>query len=134
MAGVLILLQRISPRTWLIIGLLAAFVAVGGYCSVRATMKERGRGEAATAKANLKAERRNSAANETAADERLADARSTANLKEELTDAVQSLPDDVPSDRRVALACARLRHAGTDTAALPACQRLAGRAQAGPQP
>ena len=108
--AVLAFLRELSPRAWLIVGLLAAFVAVGGYCATRATFKERGRNEAAVATADLKSERRNSAAHTAAADERLTDERKTTALGRTLNDAVATLPDARPSDRRRALACQRLRN------------------------
>jgi hypothetical protein len=109
-AGAVAFLRGVSPRAWLVVGLLAALVLVGGYCSTRATFKERGRNEAAVAKANLKTERRNSAAHTVAADERLTDERNITALERKLNDAVSPLPDARPSDRRRALACQRLRN------------------------
>ena len=72
--------------------------------------------------AELAAKERDAVAKEAAAAERLADAAKTAKLTEELRNAVQALPDAVPSDRRRALACARLRSQGSDTARLPECR------------
>ena len=43
-------------------------------------------------------------------------------LTKDLTDAVSALPDAVPSARRVALGCARLRASGRDTSNLPQCR------------
>lgn len=109
-AAVMAFLRGMTPRAWLVVGLLTAFLAVGGYCAARATFKERGRNETAVAKADLKTERRNAAAHTAAADERLADERSNADLERKLNDAVSTLPDARPSDRRRALACQRLRN------------------------
>ena len=53
--------------------------------------------------------------------ERVEDAVEVADLKEELTDAVRTIPDALPSARRVALGCARLRNQGISTAELAAC-------------
>jgi len=104
------LLRGISPRSWLFLGLLAALAGVGGYCSIHATLRERGRVEVAVAQTNLKAERRNSAAYAAAANERLTDERSITAHERKLTDAVSPLPDAHPSHRRRALACQRLRN------------------------
>jgi 3-dehydroquinate synthase class II len=41
--------------------------------------------------------------------------------KEGLIDAVSELPDTIPSARRVALACERLRQQGSSTAGITAC-------------
>lgn len=90
--------------------------------------------DAARQRANADALTVDRAATATAADERLTDARTTSILKEDLTDAVSSLPDARPSDRRIALNCERLRQQGTDPATVPACVRLAGRAQAAAGP
>ena len=109
-AAVIAFLRGVSPRAWLVVGLLTAFLAVGGYCAARATLKERGRNDAAAAKADLKTERRNGAAHTVAADERLADERSITALERNLNDAVAPLPDARPSDRRRALACQRMRN------------------------
>ena len=90
--------------------------------------------DAARQRANAEALTVDRAATAKAADERLSDARTTSILKEDLTDAVSSLPDARPSDRRVALNCERLRQQGTDPATVPACVRLADRAQAAAGP
>lgn len=134
-AAVIAFLRGVSPRAWLVVGLLVSFLAFGGYCASRATVKERGRNEAAVAKADLKTERRNSAAHTAAADERLADERSITTLERKLNDAVSPLPDARPSDRRRALACQRLRNdPDADPAAVAARCGPASRAEAAPRP
>jgi hypothetical protein len=92
--------------------------------------RELKRTELAAARAEAAVRRRDTVAREAAADARLADAAANAALTKDLADAVSPLPDARPSDRRRALACARLRHQGTDTAALPACGGPEGRGQA----
>lgn len=52
----------------------------------------------------------------------LKDQAASTKLTKDLTDAVAALPDSVPSARRVALGCARLRAAGRSTADLPQCR------------
>jgi hypothetical protein len=91
---------------------------------------EQDRQEAARAVAVVEALQNDGAAKEVAAGERLADAVAVAEMKEELTDAVQDLPDGLPSARRVALACARMRADGRDVSDLPACSGPGGGAQA----
>lgn len=62
-------------------------------------------------------------AKEKAADQRVKDAAEVADMTEKLTDAVASLPDEIPSARRVALGCQRLRNGGADVSDLPiACR------------
>jgi hypothetical protein len=84
--------------------------------------KERNRAAAARAEANVEAMKTNEGATATAADERMADAAQVDAQEERLVDAIQSTPDSRPDSVRVALGCERLRAAGTDTAAIPACR------------
>lgn len=65
-------------------------------------------------------------ASDKASGERLTDIQINIKREKELTDAVSSLPDAVPSPRRIALACGRLRHQGTPDADLPASCRSGG--------
>lgn len=99
--------------------LLVAALALALYLQGRSD--GRSKAAAARAQANVEAMKTNEAANTNAADARLADAEEVLELKEELTDAVAQIPDDVPDDVAVALGCQRLRAAGTDTSAIPAC-------------
>lgn len=78
--------------------------------------------EAAAAVATVEVMKVDADAKEVAAIERRNDDAQIAAKKEELTDAVANLPDALPSARRVALACERLRQQGTDTAAIAACR------------
>ena len=80
-------------------------------------------------KAALALERANTAflqqkarADELASAQRLRDQRATDNLERNLADAVANIPDEVPTARRLARACAQLRSQGVDTAALPQCR------------
>lgn len=86
------------------------------------------------AEASAEALRRDQPARDRAAEERLADALTINANRETLRDAVQALPDARPSDRRVALACARLRQQGTRPADLPALCGSGDPAQAGAVP
>lgn len=99
-----------------------------GQCSGEGHAKKKF--EAATAVATVEVLKTDRQSKEKASDERLADAEAVADLKGNLTDAVASLPDDLPSQRRVALGCARLRSQGVDTGRLPACSGPPGQGQA----
>lgn len=61
-------------------------------------------------------------AKDAASKQGLKDQAASTKLTKDLTDAVAALPDSVPSARRVALGCARLRAAGRSTADLPQCR------------
>lgn len=113
-----------------VLGALIAFPL--GQCSgdARATKRH----EAANAASQVNALNEDAQAKETAAAERLNDAADVAAMKERLSDAVAALPDHVPSPRRIALGCQRLREAGTRDADLPVECRSAGQAQARPAP
>ena len=98
----------LSPKGWLAVAVLAAFLLFGAYCAHRAAEGERDREAAGQAEIEAKA----SSARETAADERLNDTTIINAREKELSDAVNSLPDARPSARRLALACERLRQQG----------------------
>lgn len=124
-------LRALTPMSIAVIAILIFTALALGYCAVTGPGREARKVDAAVAMANSKTQATDTAAREAAADERLADALSTANTKQELTDAVSKLPDARPSDRRIALACERLRQQGTDTTNVPACVGSARPAQAG---
>jgi hypothetical protein len=107
--------SMLSPKGWLAVAVLAAFLLFGAYCAHGAAEGERDRQAAETRRAEGKA----STGRETASAERLNDALSNNAAREELTDALDQLPDAVPSDRRVRLACERLRRQGTPADDLP---------------
>lgn len=65
-------------------------------------------------------------ASDKASGERLTDIQINIKREKELTDAVSSLPDAVPSPRRIALACQRLRQQGARDADLPVRCRSGG--------
>lgn len=103
------IIRTLTPTAWLIVGVLAAFLLFGAFCSYRGVQAEKDRQAVAAAKIEVKA----STARETAANERHND-NTTINAREkELSNAVQSLPDAIPSARRLALACERLRQQGS---------------------
>lgn len=124
-------LRALTPMSIAVIMILI-FATLGlGYCAVTGPGREPKKVDAAVAAANGKIQTIDTGAREAAADERLADAISSATTKQELTDAVSKLPDALPSDRRIALACERLRRQGVRDAHLPAVCRSEGGAQAG---
>lgn len=100
--------RLLNPTGWLIVTIIAAFVLTGAYCSHRGAQGERDRQAVQTQKTDAKA----SGARETAAGERAVETPIINAREKDLSDAVNSLPDSVPSARRVRLACERLRHQG----------------------
>lgn len=68
----------------------------------------------------------NAGANEKSAEQQMADAKATAEIKEQLTDATANLPDNAPSVRRVRRACVELRQDGADISGLAACRGIEG--------
>jgi len=102
------------------VALVAVLALTLAYCSGRGDGK-RG-SDLAIERANTKALTRDRVASDRASEARVADAKANIEAKKELSDAVEALPDAVPSDRRIALGCQRLRRQGTDTAAIPACR------------
>ena len=114
--------RLLSPTGWLIVGIIAAFVLTGAYCSHKGAQSERDRQAAQTQKTEAKA----SGARETAAREASVETPIINARKKDLSDAVNSLPDAVPSARRVRLACERLRHQGTAERLLPQPCRSGG--------
>ena len=111
------------------VGALLAFPL--GQCSGKAEAERRA--EANTAIARAEAALADSEAKEKSADERLNDAAKVADLRERLTDAVASLPDEVPSAHGVALGCQQLREA-YHGAELPLACRSSGGGEAASAP
>lgn len=103
-------LRTLPLTSWAIVAVLAFLLVAVSWFAVTAPGRERARADKAVASANVKTQARDTAARETAADERLADHQSINAQEKDLTDAVASLPDARPSDRRRALACQRLRN------------------------
>lgn len=100
--------RLLSPTGWLILAIITAFVLTGAYCSYRGAQGERDRQAAQTQKTEAKA----ASARETAAGERTVETPIINAREKDFSDAVNSLPDAVPSARRIRLACERLRHQG----------------------
>lgn len=110
-----------SARAAIITGIAVAALCVPlSYCQGLSAGKARAK--AAVAIATVEALKVDGDAKDVAAIERRNDDAAVAARKEELTDAVANLPDEMPSARRVARACVQLRQQGTDTADLPACR------------
>lgn len=103
--------RQFTANGWLTVVLLLVAILVLGRCAFDANR------EAARQRQEANAARLDSRAKETAGGERLNDTLIINTREKELTDAVSSLPDARPSDRRRALACERLRQQGD---ALPA--------------
>lgn len=114
--------RLLSPTGWLIVAIIAAFVLTGAYCSHRGAQGERDRQAVETQKTEAKA----SGARETAAREASVETPIINVREKDLSDAVNSLPDAVPSARRVRLACERLRHQGAAERLLPESCRSGG--------
>ncbi len=98
---------------------VAALCLPTGYCKGYEAARDKAEAERATA--NVTAITTARTADEAAAVQRVDDVLDIAKQEEELTDAVQSTPDEAPDAVRVALGCARLREAGTSTIHIPAC-------------
>jgi len=124
-------LRTFTLTGWIMVAVAVLFLLSLGFCAITAPGREARKVDAAVAAANGKTQTVDTAAREAAADERLADALSTATTKQELSNAVANLPDARPSNRRLALACERLRQQGTDTALVPVCGGSPRPAEAG---
>lgn len=105
----------------IILGIALLALLLAGLIYWQGRSDGRLKADAERAVANVEAMKTNEKANVNAADDRVADAEKVLELKEELTNAVAQVPDDVPDPVAVALGCQRLRNQGTDTTALPAC-------------
>jgi len=118
---------RILPATsWAIVAVCVLMLFGLGWCAVTAPGRERAKLNTAVTAANVRAQATDAKARDLGSDERLADLKTNTQTEKDLTNAVSSLPDARPSDRRVALACQRLRHQGTRPADLPPICRPAG--------
>lgn len=116
---VLRIARALTPTGWLIIGLLAAFLIFGAYCSHRGADGVRGRQATQQAKTEAKA----SSARETAAGERQTNTTTIRDRQEERDHAAQALPDSLPDDRELRRRCRQLLDAGRVPAA---CRGLDG--------
>ena len=125
-------LRGMTATSWALVALLALCLLTFSWCSYDSSRNRRE--DEARVAANARAADRNTGAVGQAAEERVADTLNTAAQKQELSDAVAQLPDAVPSARRIALACERLRQQGTRDPNLPAVCRSAGAAKASPRP
>lgn len=114
--------RLLNPTGWLIVAIIAAFVLTGAYCSHKGAQGERDRQAVETQKTEAKA----SGARETAAAEASVETPIINARQKDYSDAVNSLPDAVPSARRVRLACERLRHQDAAERLLPEPCRSGG--------
>lgn len=97
----------------------AAFCIPLSYCEGRKAGASKA--AAAVAVATVEVMKVDASAKDVAAIERANSDVEVVQQKEALTDAVAALPDSMPSPRRVALACARLKQQGIDTKSVIAC-------------
>ncbi len=120
-AGIREAVRALSTLAWAVILALVLLLVLLATCS-HYTGKEAKRDRIA---ADERARTLDAAikASDKASGERLTDIQININREKELTDAVSSLSDAVPSPRRIALACQRLRQQGTRDADLPASCR-----------
>jgi hypothetical protein len=112
------------------VGIFIGAVLVFPVAQCAGVHKEKDRAEAEAVKQQNKQLQKTLENHEVASGERANDTATITAKKEDLEHAVQGLPDNVPSARRVALACARLRNQGADVSKLPACNGSANRGQA----
>ena len=112
----------LGPTGWLIVAIIVAFVLTGAYCSHRGAQSERDRKAVETHKTDA----RGAGGRETAAVEASVETPIINAREKDFSDAVNSLPDAVPSARRVRLACERLRHQGAAERLLPEPCRSGG--------
>ena len=104
---------------WIMVALAVLFLLTLGYCTYDDNRDRRAAER--LAQANAETFRQTMAARDQLALDALSDTKSNTILERDLTDAVSTLPDARPSDRRIALQCERLRQAGTDVSRVPAC-------------
>jgi type II secretory pathway pseudopilin PulG len=117
-------LRTIPLAVW---GVIAAVVVIAGlmvWSANQGAARERLRADQAVAAANQAIEKRDKAARDLDADERVKDQRSADQEKEDLDNAVSKLPDARPDQREFALACERLRRQadGDRAAAAAGCR------------
>src|SRR5688500_11082499 len=88
-----------------ILGGLALILVAVIALYVKGRSDGRAKADADRAIANVEAMKTNESANANAAEARVTDAEQVLEMKEELSDAVASIPDDVPDPVAVALGC-----------------------------
>ncbi len=108
------------PKLYLGLGIALAILAVLAAVYMRGRGDERTENDAEKAVAEAEASKADEIADNQADQQRVEDAQKTAELREELIDAVQAVPDSVPAPAAVALGCQRLLNAGRRPSDLPA--------------
>lgn len=98
--------KSIRPAAWGWIAAIIAVLVLLSTCTVLGIAEDR-RQEAAVKAANA-----DRGIREEVGEVRAADKATINSNTEKLNDAIATLPDGVPSDRRIALACQRLRNDG----------------------
>lgn len=117
-------MNLLTWRGYLAIAAAALLLSMGAF---GAWKWEDGRVKAAQAAAQaiqtqVDALQRDAAAKAVADAQRVTDSAINRKLSEDLTNAVAKMPDSIPSARRIALGCARLRASGFIVADLPQCR------------
>jgi flagellar biosynthesis/type III secretory pathway M-ring protein FliF/YscJ len=111
--------SMLSPTGWAVVGVLAAFLIFGAYCSHRGAQGERDRQEVRQAEQRAKAAEAGSQAVRDVARETI-----TINQRQQERDRdAEAIPDGVPDERELRRRCRQLRDAGRD---LPACRAFDG--------
>lgn len=106
-----------SPVTWALLATAVVMLLVVTTCTINGI-----RHDLSVSKTD-KIVAKDIQARDNASAKRLEDLQVNQAMQESLTNAVKDLPDDVPSARRLALACQRLRNQGTRADKLPASCR-----------
>lgn len=116
--------RTLTAPAWGVLALLLALIILLSWCSWDG-QRDRRQAEA-DRRVDVSTLERDRDARDQAADQRLEDTVSIAQREKERADATATLPDNRPSDRRLARACVQLRQQGTREADLPAVCRSAG--------
>lgn len=117
-------IRTLTAPAWAVLGLLLALIVLLSWCSWDG-QRDRRKAEAER-RTDITTLERDRDARDQAADQRLEDVTSINQREKERADATATLPDNRPSDRRLARACVQLRQQGTREADLPAVCRPAG--------
>lgn len=114
MKKLITLLTGLSPATWIAIAAAVVMLLLVSTCTVNGIIHDLNQSKTDKIVAE------DLQARDTASAKRLEDYKVAEAMKESLTNAVKDLPENTPSERRLALACQRLRNQGTPANKLPA--------------
>ena len=118
------LIRTLTAPAWGVIALLLALLVLLSWCSWDS--QRDARRAQADRRADVATLERDRAARDAAAEARVTDTQTAASREKERADATAALPDNRPSERRLARACVQLRQQGARDADLPAVCRPAG--------